>query len=113
VLSRSVMRLLPKRGATSTGRVRFNGHEMVGLTQKQLRGIWGTELAMVFQDPMTSLNRRCASATRSPSPPVPPRHVLERGDRARGRPPQLGRDPTPERRLHDYPHQLSGGLRQR
>jgi len=50
------MRLLPKRGATSTGRVRFNGHEMVGLTQKQLRGIWGTELAMVFQDPMTSLN---------------------------------------------------------
>jgi len=46
VLSRSVMRLLPKRGATSTGRVRFNGHEMVGLTQKQLRGIWGTELAM-------------------------------------------------------------------
>jgi len=50
------MRLLPKRGATSTGRCASTATRWWGLTQKQLRGIWGTELAMVFQDPMTSLN---------------------------------------------------------
>ena len=114
VLSRSVMRLLPKRGATSTGRVRFNGHEMVGLTQKQLRGIWGTELAMVFQDPMTSLNptmrigNQITESLRY--------HLGMSSSEATEHAVVLLSSvgiPTPERRLHDYPHQLSGGLRQR
>jgi peptide/nickel transport system ATP-binding protein len=56
VLSRSVMGLLPSGNVVREGSVRFQGKEMVGLSGKEMRRFWGTEMSMVFQDPMTSLN---------------------------------------------------------
>ena len=56
VLARSVMGLLTGRNVERTGSVRFEGQEMLGLTPKQMRHIWGQEMSMIFQDPMTSLN---------------------------------------------------------
>jgi peptide/nickel transport system ATP-binding protein len=56
VLSRSIMGLLTARNEIRTGSVRFAGQELVGTPKAALRALWGTEMAMVFQDPMTSLN---------------------------------------------------------
>src|SRR5690606_10851322 len=56
VLSRSIMRLLTARNVTTTGSVRLQGRELVGLSARALRDVWGVQAAMVFQDPMTSLN---------------------------------------------------------
>src|SRR3954469_5888409 len=56
VLSRSIMGLLPKQNVVREGSVRFEGQEMTGLSNSAMRSFWGTEMAMVFQDPMTSLN---------------------------------------------------------
>jgi ABC-type glutathione transport system ATPase component len=56
VLSRSIMGLLPKRGVGRAGSIKFEGEEIGGLGPKQMRRFWGARMAMVFQDPMTSLN---------------------------------------------------------
>ena len=56
VLSRSIMGLLPKRGTVRRGSVRFEGTEIAQLSPKQMREYWGAQMAMIFQDPMTSLN---------------------------------------------------------
>jgi peptide/nickel transport system ATP-binding protein len=57
VLSRSIMRLLPRSTTIHpTGQVLFDGKNLLDLPDKQMRDIWGEEMAMVFQDPMTSLN---------------------------------------------------------
>ena len=56
VLSRSIMGLLPKVNTERSGSVRFEGREIVDLSLKERRKIWGSEMSMIFQDPMTSLN---------------------------------------------------------
>src|SRR3954447_21278833 len=56
VLSRSIMGLLPKRNVIREGEVLFNGQNITELSSSAMRNYWGTEMAMVFQDPMTSLN---------------------------------------------------------
>src|SRR5690606_20988247 len=56
VLSRSIMGLLTAGNVVRTGSVRLNGQELVGASNAEMRALWGTEMAMVFQDPMTSLN---------------------------------------------------------
>ena len=56
ILSRSIMGLLPHRGVTRSGSIRFEGIELVGRPRSAMRGLWGKEMAMIFQDPMTSLN---------------------------------------------------------
>ncbi len=56
VLARSIMGLLSGKSVTRTGSVRFEGQELIGLSGKQMRHIWGQEMSMIFQDPMTSLN---------------------------------------------------------
>jgi peptide/nickel transport system ATP-binding protein len=56
VLSRAIMGLLPRHSATQTGSVRYQGEEILNTSDKNLRRYWGTKIAMVFQDPMTSLN---------------------------------------------------------
>src|SRR4051794_7968946 len=56
VLSRSIMGLLPKQNVVREGSVRFEGQEIMPLSNSAMRAYWGTEMAMVFQDPMTSLN---------------------------------------------------------
>ncbi|MEM9033981.1 MAG: ABC transporter ATP-binding protein [Actinomycetota bacterium] len=114
VLSRSIMRLLPRRGIKTEGAVRFDGVDMMRLSPKQLRGVWGPQVAMIFQDPMTSLNpvmkigRQITEGLRV--------HLDMDKAEARETAVVLLREvgiPEPDRRFDEYPHQLSGGMRQR
>jgi peptide/nickel transport system ATP-binding protein len=114
VTSLAVMGLLPRRGVRTTGSIRFEGRELLGLSPTDLRTIRGKDIAMVFQDPMTSLNPVLPIGTQVTE--VLHRHQhLPRG-RARERAADLLDQvgiPDPARRLGEYPHQLSGGMRQR
>ena len=114
VLSRSIMGLLPKRDVVREGSVLFEGREIGNLTPKQMRTFWGAQMAMIFQDPMTSLNpvmRIGKQITESLN-----YHL----DISKGYADELAeslldsvRIPEPKQRLREYPHQLSGGMRQR
>jgi peptide/nickel transport system ATP-binding protein len=114
VTSLAVMGLLPARGNTVTGEARFEGTDLLALPADQMRDRRGRDLAMIFQDPLSSLNpvvpvglqvtevlERHRGMTRKAATPVA-RDLLNR----------VG-IPDPDRRLKDYPHQLSGGMRQR
>ena len=114
VLSRSVMRILPKRTTTHHGKVLFEGQNLLEVGDKEMRDIWGEEMAMVFQDPMTSLN---------PVMKIGPQiteslryHLDMSKAEARQTAFTLLMSvgiPEARRRLDEYPHQLSGGMRQR
>jgi len=109
----SLVRLLPETAHVS-GTVRFDGNDLLTLSMRRLRHVRGRQISYVFQEPMTSLNpvfsvgHQIEEALR--------RHLdLSRGD-ARARAVellQLVRIPAAARRLDEYPHQLSGGMRQR
>jgi oligopeptide/dipeptide ABC transporter ATP-binding protein len=110
---RAVMGLLPPAAAV-TGSARFAGTELIGLTDEQLRQHRGTNVAMVFQDPTRSLNptmrigAQIAEAVRA--------HRAVTRTQAREQAVELLRlvhMPLPEQRCAEYPHQLSGGMRQR
>jgi len=114
VLSRSIMGLLPSRNVEREGHVLYEGRDVIGLDQKQMSRIWGAEMAMVFQDPMTSLNpvmKIGAQITESLR-----HHLHVDRNQARETAVALLRSvgiPAAEQRLKEYPHQLSGGMRQR
>ncbi len=113
VTAKAVMNLLPST-ATVGGEVWFNGRELRSLGRGEARHLWGVDIAMVFQDPMTALNpvKRIGSQLTE--------HLryhkgVSRSD-AREQAVELLRRvhvPDPESRLRQYPHELSGGLRQR
>ncbi|MEX1218526.1 MAG: ABC transporter ATP-binding protein [Acidimicrobiales bacterium] len=114
VLSRSVMGLLPDRNVIREGQVLYEGTDVIGYNEKQMSKVWGAEMAMVFQDPMTSLNpvmkigKQITESLRH--------HLGIDKDEANATAVALLRQvgiPEPERRLSEYPHQLSGGMRQR
>ena len=115
VLSRSVMNLLPRRSAIlAGGEVRFEGRNLRALPTAQLRDLWGVEMAMVFQDPMTSLNP-VVKIGRQITESLEYHLDLDR-KAARQTAVELLRSvgiPEPRRRLDEYPHQMSGGMRQR
>ena len=115
VTSLSVMRLLAGTGKIISGSVKLNGRELVGLPAKEMRGIRGKEVAMIFQDPMTSLN---------PLIPVGEQvgEMLWSHDKALSKTERearvvelfhMVRIPEAEKRLKSYPHEFSGGMRQR
>jgi peptide/nickel transport system ATP-binding protein len=114
VLARSIMGLLPKKDVVRRGSIRFEGVEIGQATPKQMRKYWGTSMAMVFQDPMTALNpvmKIGQQITESINTHLDVTRAFAR---------ELAvsllesvRVPDPERRMGEYPHQLSGGLRQR
>jgi peptide/nickel transport system ATP-binding protein len=114
VLSRSIMGLLPKQGVVRQGSIVFDGEEIGQATPKEMRKYWGASMAMVFQDPMTALNpvmKIGKQITES---------ITTHLDVTRSFANELAvsllesvRVPDPERRMDEYPHQLSGGLRQR
>ena len=113
VLSRSIMGLLPSTAVTS-GSVKFAGQEIVGLPTKQMRHLWGAEMSMVFQNPLNSLNplMKIGKQIREPLK----LHLDMDKANAKATAVQLLRDvhiPEPEKRLDQYPHELSGGMRQR
>jgi oligopeptide/dipeptide ABC transporter ATP-binding protein len=113
VSCRAVMGLLPPAAAT-TGSVRFAGTQLIGLTDDQLRRHRGADVAMVFQDPTRSLNptmrigSQIAEAIRAHQRVSKTQARQQAIDLLR-----LVRIPLPERRCAEYPHQLSGGMRQR
>jgi oligopeptide/dipeptide ABC transporter ATP-binding protein len=113
MLAKSIMGLVPQN-AERTGSVRIDGEETIGRSRKQMRSVWGRELSMVPQDPMTSLNpvRRVGDQITEPL-----RHHLGL-DRKTAKAKaiellQSVRIPDPDKRMREYPHQLSGGMRQR
>ena len=113
VLSRSIMGLLPST-ADRTGSITFAGERLDELGPEALRSYWGTQMSMVFQDPMTSLNP-VMKIGRQITESLEVHTDLDRGQ-ARETALALLRSvhiPEPERRLKQYPHELSGGMRQR
>jgi len=113
VLSRAVLQLLPKR-AERKGRVMFAGRDLFSLSPEELRRLRGPELAVVFQDPMTSLNPVLTIGTQIVE--TLQAHLgLDNGTALRRGAALLAEVgiPAPEQRLRQYPHQLSGGMRQR
>jgi oligopeptide/dipeptide ABC transporter ATP-binding protein len=113
VSSRALMGLLPGT-ATITGSIRLDGRELIGLDEKQLRTLRGGDIAMVFQDPARSLNPTMKIGTQITEAVLGHSDLDKKGAYARAvELLRLVRLPAPERRFHEYPHQLSGGMRQR
>ncbi|GAA1844533.1 ABC transporter ATP-binding protein [Microlunatus capsulatus] len=114
VTSMAVMGLLPTRGVQVSGKALYRGRDLLTLPPAELSDLRGRELAMVFQDPMSSLNPVVPVGTQVTE--VLRRHQdISRSD-ARDEAEDLLRRcgiPDPGRRLKEYPHQLSGGMRQR
>jgi peptide/nickel transport system ATP-binding protein len=114
VLSRSIMRLILGDNVHTSGSITFEGTDLLAVPPKLMPDIWGLDMSMIFQDPMTSLNpvvkigRQITEHVR--------RHLGVSKDEAKATAIQLLKDvriPEPEARFHAYPHQLSGGMRQR
>ena len=115
VMSLSVMQLLAGTGKIIGGSVKLNGRELVGIGAKEMRSIRGKEVAMIFQDPMTSLNplipvgeqvgEMLWSHDRSLPKAEREKRVIEMF--------RMVRIPEAEKRLKSYPHEFSGGMRQR
>ncbi len=114
VTALSIMRLLPERARVVGGQILFDGRDLRQLSEEQMRGVRGAKIAMIFQEPMTSLNpvftigSQIGEAVRL--------HQKTSRAEARNRAIEMLRVvkiADPDRRIDDYPHQLSGGMRQR
>ncbi|MFD7159069.1 dipeptide ABC transporter ATP-binding protein [Kribbella sp. NPDC059898] len=111
----SVLRLLPAGGSIVGGSIDFDGRELTTLSPGELRRLRGNDIAAVFQDPMTSLNptRTIGSQLREAYRIHRPGTSVAAANRRAEEVLALVRMPRPRERLRDYPHQLSGGMRQR
>jgi oligopeptide/dipeptide ABC transporter ATP-binding protein len=109
-----VMRLVPSSGRIAAGRIVFDGRDLLALPEHEIRALRGARIAMIFQEPMTALNPvltagyQIAEALRIHEP-ISRRDAWARAVELLG---EVG-IPEPATRAHDYPHQLSGGMRQR
>jgi peptide/nickel transport system ATP-binding protein len=112
-LGRAIMRMIDTPGKITGGQLLFDGQDLMELDARQMRAIRGLRISMIFQDPMTSLNpvqridNHLIEAIRVHKPEVPTKKARAMAVELIER---LGID---KRRLTDYPHQLSGGMRQR
>jgi oligopeptide/dipeptide ABC transporter ATP-binding protein len=110
----SIMQLLSRPGRTVAGRIFFEGRNLLELSEEEMEDIRGNEIAMIFQEPMTSLNP--VFRVRDQITETIRRHLGLDEEAARTRTVDLLRRvdiPSPEKRADDYPHQMSGGMRQR
>jgi oligopeptide/dipeptide ABC transporter ATP-binding protein len=114
VTSLALLGILPRAGRITDGRAVFEGRDLVGMRDEELRKVRGRQIGMIFQDPMTSLNPVLTIGRQLREPlethfgmdkRAANKRVVELLD-------QVG-IPSPEQRLKDYPHQFSGGMRQR
>jgi oligopeptide/dipeptide ABC transporter ATP-binding protein len=114
VLSRAIMGLLPRSSTTQTGSVRYDGTELLNAPNDDLRKLWSTHIAMVFQDPMTSLNpvQRIGNQITEPLRIHLNLSKSEAKETALSLLMQVG-IPSPVERYEAYPFELSGGMRQR
>jgi peptide/nickel transport system ATP-binding protein len=112
-LGRAIMRMIEKPGKITGGQLHFEGQDLMQLKRDRMRHIRGLRISMIFQDPMTSLNpvqrvdQHIVEAIRVHKPEISPQAAREMAVELIER---LG---IGKRRLRDYPHQLSGGMRQR
>jgi oligopeptide/dipeptide ABC transporter ATP-binding protein len=110
----SVMHLLPPGGYIAGGSIKLADRELVGLPDREMRKVRGNEVAVIFQDPMTSLNPTMNLGDQIAEGVRIHRNVSKRAGLERAAEVlNLVGMPNPKERLRDYPHQLSGGLRQR
>jgi oligopeptide transport system ATP-binding protein len=114
VTALSIMRLLQRPGKIVGGKVMYSGRDLTQVSEGEMRDIRGQEIAMIFQDPMTSLNPVFRTGWQVAEP------VRLHQGMDKGRAMQVAVDmlekvgiPSPESRARDYPHQFSGGMRQR
>ena len=112
-LGLALLNLMPPQGRVTHGQILLEGEDILTLDKEQLRRVRGKMIAMIFQDPMTSLNPvkkigdHFVEAIKAHNPEVTKDKALEKAGEILG---QLGMSSD---RLNDYPHQLSGGMKQR
>ncbi len=117
-ISSAVMQLLPPNGEITGGQILFNGMDLRQLDQESIRALRGRDLAMIFQDAMTSLNpvfsveQQMVDALKAQQPRDDQRGQKELTERAVAMLDRVG-IPDPARQIKEYPHQFSGGMRQR
>ena len=114
VMSRAAMGLLRGRKVHRSGSVKIEGEELLTLSNEQIRNFWGLRIAMIFQDPMTALNPVRKVGSQFAESLVKRMNMSK--DEAAERTLELlalVRMPEPEKAVQKYPHQLSGGMRQR
>jgi peptide/nickel transport system ATP-binding protein len=110
----SIMGLNPKRNTITSGEALFKGEDLLTMSPRRLRDVRGNDIAMIFQDPMTSLNPVHSVRRQLVEAIMLHRDVTKKTARARAL--ELLKAvgiPRAERRIDDYPHQFSGGMRQR
>ena len=110
----SAMGLLPKRNCEISGSIRFDGQELLNMPVKELQKIRGKRIAMVFQEPMTSLNPVFTVGQQMMESLIYHQNMTK--EQARERAIEMLRlvdIPNPEKCINNYPHNLSGGMRQR
>lgn len=114
VTAHSILRLLPGKDVQTHGSIRYDGIDLVNASDRQLRGLRGNRIAMIFQEPMTSLNPLHTIHKQVSEVLITHKGLKPRAARARTLELlQLVGIRDPEHRLNAYPHQLSGGQRQR
>jgi peptide/nickel transport system ATP-binding protein len=114
VTALAVMGLLPKDSAAVSGRIRFDDTDLLALPDRAMRDQRGDRLAMIFQEPMTSLNPAYSIGEQIAETLIRHRGLSRQQARARTIALlQRVKIPSPQQRVDDYPHRLSGGMRQR
>ena len=114
VTALSVMRLLQRPGRIVSGAIKFRGRDLTKVSESEMQEVRGSEIAMIFQDPMTSLNPVFRTGWQV-GEPLRLHRGRDRKEALRDAIGILGKVgiPLPERRAEDFPHQFSGGMRQR
>ena len=110
----SIMRLLDKNGTIKDGRIFFEGKDISKITEKEMSKIRGNDIAMIFQDPMTSLNPLITIGNQIIEPLIIHEKLSKKEAFKKGvELLRLVNIPNPEKRMKQYPHEFSGGMRQR
>jgi oligopeptide/dipeptide ABC transporter ATP-binding protein len=111
----SIMRIVPQPGRTLAGTIMFEGEDLLGKSEEEMRRIRGAKIAMTFQDPTTSLDplytigNQLVEIIREHQKGLPKKEALEQAMKML----EMVRIPEPELRVRAYPHELSGGMKQR
>lgn len=110
----SILNLIEKPGKIVEGSIKFNGEELVGISQKKMRHYRGNDISMIFQEPMTSLNPVFRVDQQISESLILHQHMTKEEARKKSiNLLKLVGIPRAEKIIDDYPHQLSGGMRQR
>jgi oligopeptide/dipeptide ABC transporter ATP-binding protein len=110
----SILNLVPPPGRITAGKILFEGRDLLTLSEAEMRKVRGARISMVFQEPMTALNPVFTVGNQISEVLTTHQNITDR--EALDRSVELLQSvgiPSPEKRVHEYPHQLSGGMRQR